>query len=582
MAEKRRPIHTQPKLCDHILRGVANCGVPLRIAASSIPKAGSGLFVINDVAAGSEIFRSQPVLVVCEGNDLRVCDYCFCNPSTRLHPEGRFYSAGEKTVTLSACTGCKNVEYCSKVGHSLRKVQATATFPNTTLSSQECQSRAWRSYHKHECPIVKELLENKKIMGAVPHALARLLLWVKKQTMSEDDFAAIVALEHHCDERADRWMDRFENDEDAVLEPTLAMAYQVKQSVNSKLGLGQVQKLACILQHNAGAIRPPGVLDQYGTFLDLLVSTINHSCDANTNTFFEGRELRCRAIKDIPAGTEITLNYYPTPRFDVLLRRSILDQHMYIKCNCQLCRSEIAEHLAEAPKRHNHLGKVKEAQDKLDRLGKDALDAFSSSRVLTSCIAFQRQIATLVEKGYPSGRWPDHIEPLPRILRQLGAMYRELEFAIGLEFELKGTLYVRDKTDPNWTADFHNLVKHILFMAQAGDNDIKWVAAESKSVLERADMRYVARGYLIILCLGARMAFGMDSKFVQALYHWTGDLLECGEDAKLHTDLFREIFEFSQKRLIEWAEAGVHLALQLPPREQVAELEKDIRSLSHD
>lgn len=338
------------------------------------------------------------------------------------------------------------------------------------------------------------------------------------------------------------------------------------------------------------------MIDQYGTFLDLVVSTINHCCAPNSHTFFEGRELRCRALKDIPAGTEITVNYYSSPRYDVLLRRSILDQHMYIKCNCEyqcphescyssdvlkghLCRNEIGEHLAEAPKRQNHLGQVKEAQDKLDKLGKDAAIAFSKFRVLPSCMSFQRQVAALVEKGYPSGRWPDHVEPLPHILRQLGGMYRDLEFAIGLEFELKGTLWVRDKTDPNWTTDFHSLIRYILMIAQAGDDDIKWVAAESKSVLERSDMRYVVRGYLLILCLGARSAFGMDSKFVQALYRWAGDLMECGKDARVHTDSFRKCFEFSQKRLLDWAEADVQYALQLPSSELIIELEKDNRAL---
>lgn len=245
----------------------------------------------------------------------------------------------------------------------------------------------------------------------------------------------------------------------------------------------------------------------------------------------------------------------------------------------QLCRDEIVEHLAEAPKRQNHLGKVKEAQDKLDKLGKDAAIAFSKYRVLNSCIAFQRQVAALVEKGYPSGRWPDHVEPLPHILRQLGGMYRELEFAIGLEFELKGTLYVRDKTDPNWTTDFQSLIKYILFIAQASDNGIKWVAAEDKSILERSDMRYVARGYLLILCSGARCAFGMDSKFVRALYRWTGDLTEYGNEAKVRTNSFRKKFEFSQKRLLDWAEMDVQYALQLPSREHIIELEKDIGAL---
>lgn len=94
---------------------------------------------------------------------------------------------------------------------------------------------------------MKALLDNQKIMGAVPHALARLLLWVKEKIIFEDDFYAIAALEHHFDERAERWLEKTKNDEDAVLEPTMAMAYQVMQTVDSKLGLGQVQKLACIV-----------------------------------------------------------------------------------------------------------------------------------------------------------------------------------------------------------------------------------------------------------------------------------------------------------------------------------------------
>lgn len=95
---------------------------------------------------------------------------------------------------------------------------------------------------------MKEILEHKQTMGAMPHALTRLLLWVKKQVMSEDNFNAIVALEHHYAKRNDRWLDEFENNEDAVLEPTLEMAYKVKHIVNSKLGLSQVQKLLCIVR----------------------------------------------------------------------------------------------------------------------------------------------------------------------------------------------------------------------------------------------------------------------------------------------------------------------------------------------
>lgn len=111
-----KPIHDQPKLCEHILNGVTTSTVPLRIGPSSIPNAGSGLFVENEVPAGSEIFRSQPLLLVCEGNNNGICDYCLRNNNSSIHPDGRFYEPGEReNVKISVCTRCKFTQYCSKV-----------------------------------------------------------------------------------------------------------------------------------------------------------------------------------------------------------------------------------------------------------------------------------------------------------------------------------------------------------------------------------------------------------------------------------------------------------------------------------
>lgn len=84
-------------------------------------------------------------------------------------------------------------------------------------------------------------------MGAFPHTLARLLLWIKKQILAEEDFNAIVSLVNHYEERSDRWLEVLKQDDDAILEPTLQTAYQIKQITNSKLGLGQVQKLLLIV-----------------------------------------------------------------------------------------------------------------------------------------------------------------------------------------------------------------------------------------------------------------------------------------------------------------------------------------------
>lgn len=87
---------------------------------------------------------------------------------------------------------------------------------------------------------------------------------------------------------------------------------------------------------NASEIRHAETEDSYGSFLDLVLSMINHSCDANAHFFIEGRELRCRALKDIPEGTEVTVHYYPTPPQDVLVRRTTFKNHLFITCDCKL------------------------------------------------------------------------------------------------------------------------------------------------------------------------------------------------------------------------------------------------------
>lgn len=87
---------------------------------------------------------------------------------------------------------------------------------------------------------------------------------------------------------------------------------------------------------NAISVIPSEIEDQYGACLDLVVSLTNHSCDANSHVFFEGRELRCRALKRIEAGAEVTVDYHPTPRKNVLLRRKHLSECMLINCECKL------------------------------------------------------------------------------------------------------------------------------------------------------------------------------------------------------------------------------------------------------
>ena len=90
--------------------------VPLQILPSTIPRAGAGLFIANDIQSGEEIFRSKPMVnCVADGMQNVVCDWCYTYQSSRLNTHGRFRGAEDPKVEVSACNGCKVCYYCSKV-----------------------------------------------------------------------------------------------------------------------------------------------------------------------------------------------------------------------------------------------------------------------------------------------------------------------------------------------------------------------------------------------------------------------------------------------------------------------------------
>lgn len=233
----------------------------------------------------------------------------------------------------------------------------------------------------------------------------------------------------------------------------------------------------------------------------------------------------------------------------------------------------MAEHVAAAVHRRDHLAKFKQAQSDLLTLGEDAEKTFARTPLVQSCITFQDQIGKIVEEGFPGGQWPNHIEPLPSIYCILGGMYRDLHYVVGLEFVLKGTLYLRDHSGPRWTNDLMGLIKYMFFVAQANDDDIKWVGAvENAELLERSTMRDVARAYLALACVDGRHTFGLNSNFVRALYHWAAESIGFPGDLDFRGDAFRERFKDSQERLLSWANVKGDRGLALPSKEKLDEL----------
>ncbi|KUI68447.1 Histone-lysine N-methyltransferase SMYD3 [Cytospora mali] len=554
---QRKHIHDQPSLCNSILGRIADSGVALRIGPSSIPEAGSGLFAINDIQAGSDIFRSQPFLVVCEASSKGICDWCLMNRNASVHPDGRFYTSDDFKPNIAPCSRCKVAQYCSKA----------------------CQSKAWKSYHKYECALMKQ---NPDVLS-VDQALCRLLYWHKKKAISKDDFQIIAALETHFETRMDQLQDEDENNEEPVVDQTLAVAANARLTTKSSLDLAVIRRLYCAILTNAFTIRPAEFEEAYGTCLDLVVSLINHCCDENAHIFFEGRELRCRALKDIPAGSEITVCYQDDQQ-DVLQRRRTLKEQFCITCNCTKCKTEMAEHVAAGVKRNDYIATLRNAQEKLDELQYTYIRAFNkgTARNIRSVLEYQNKLLDIEKEVYHGDNWPSHMEPMPTALRHLGRMFQHLDHIVSLEFMLKGTIYNRHHSGPSWVQNLMDIIKYMIFIAQSGDaDDLKWTGAGHPDVLGgRATLRDVARGYTTIACLDGKFTFGLGTKYAQALYKMARDIIIRHGDPDVDTDEFRQRYEEAQERLMAWAKMKAGRGLELPSRDVILKLKKECKAVN--
>ncbi|KAL2278360.1 hypothetical protein FJTKL_14467 [Diaporthe vaccinii] len=385
----------------------------------------------------------------------------------------------------------------------------------------------------------------------------------------------IVALETEFEAHMERM--RQESDDVPEIDRSLEVAQNLHSAIEPGISLSMCRQLYCSIATNALTIRHSELETGYGTSLDLVVSLINHCCDENAHVFFEGRQLRCRAVKDIAAGTEITV-CYQDGRQDVLHRRRILKERFFFTCGCSKCKSEMADHVAAAVKRQNHLEVLREAQDDLNKLEHRSTSKFySSGKTIQTIMDYQNKLLDIEEKVYQGGNWPDHTEPMPSALRALGCMFLELKYVVGLEFVLKGTFYTRTHDGPRWVLDLMGLVKFMIFLSQDQEESLNWTGSGPPQLLGgRFTLRDAARGYIILVCLSGKFTFGGDTKFVQALYHWAGNITECPGHPDIDTEAFSVRFKESQDKLLTWAKMKTSRGLELPSKEIIAGFRRDI------
>lgn len=72
-----------------------------------------------------------------------------------------------------------------------------------------------------------------------------------------------------------------------------------------------------------------------GTTLDLAASFMNHSCNPGAFVFFEGRQMRVRALRSRRAGEEITQAYVDLSG-SVFCRQATTEAEYFFQCHCKL------------------------------------------------------------------------------------------------------------------------------------------------------------------------------------------------------------------------------------------------------
>lgn len=161
----REAFHTEPSLCEEILRKVT-ATFSLAIRSSGI-SSGSGLFTKEEIPDGREIYRSTPLISCVDPGNPSICHYC-------LQDTAEVFKKGNSDEATKACTGCLTARFCGK----------------------KCQIAAWTKFHKDECKILRE---NPK-MGAKSLLLHRLIFWQQRKLITSLQGKAIEMLETHFNE----------------------------------------------------------------------------------------------------------------------------------------------------------------------------------------------------------------------------------------------------------------------------------------------------------------------------------------------------------------------------------------------
>lgn len=114
------PLFQHADLCRYLVDNVTT-SLGLKVGQSLITGAGSALFTKTDIADGEQVFQSEPLVSTVLDRGQNICECCFRDGDSRVHPSGRFRSKHDALEVFPVCEQCGISSYCSDVSAKVPK-----------------------------------------------------------------------------------------------------------------------------------------------------------------------------------------------------------------------------------------------------------------------------------------------------------------------------------------------------------------------------------------------------------------------------------------------------------------------------
>lgn len=201
------------------------------------------------------------------------------------------------SMSMQACTGCKQVYYCGK----------------------NCQKLHWKNTHKLECKYLNSMRPHTPV-GALMAVMRALLL----SRHDQDKATSFEQMESHSIAQRER---KSIPDLDILIR---GLSVKLEEP-NLTLIEGAYHRLMInSMELVSDALEPLGVI------LDPTIALLNHSCSPNAYITFDGNLAVLRAFTLIRPGDQVSISYIDV-RTRYKSRQAELKSRYYFECKCDRC-----------------------------------------------------------------------------------------------------------------------------------------------------------------------------------------------------------------------------------------------------